>query len=245
MIRVLGAYGGRSLEENTTCLQLSKHIVIDAGNIMSLGENAKFIDYIFLTHSHLDHIYDIPFLIDNFFTLRTKPIFIFGLEETLFALKKYIFNWDIWPDFNQIDLINNEFKAIMFIPIEEDEVKIIDDVRIRSIAANHTVPTLGYIVNEDTLFSGDTYKCEGIRDEVNRNKNIKNLIIDVSFPSRLEELAKVSKHLTPTSLKEFLDEMRKDINVYIYHLKPAFEKELREELAPLGVKILQKGDVVL
>ena len=60
-----------------TSIQLNDRIIIDAGNIMSLGEEAKNIDFIFLTHSHLDHICDIPFLIDNFFTLRKTPIFVF------------------------------------------------------------------------------------------------------------------------------------------------------------------------
>jgi len=243
-MKILGCSGSKMDNKFPTTIQLNKRILIDAGNIMGLGKKAQYIDYIFLTHSHLDHILDIPFLIDNFFSIRKLPIFIFGLEETLMDLKKYIFNNQIWPDFNQIDLLNHQFKAIMFIPIEEDEVKIIDNITIRSIKSNHIIPTLGYVINEETIFSGDTYKNDVLKQEL-QNKNIKNLIIDVSFPSYLEELAKVSKHLTPTSLKEFLDEVnRKDLNVYIFHLKPQFEEDIKKELQKLNVTILKQGDII-
>ena len=244
-MKILGCSGSKMGTYNPTSIQLNDRIIIDAGNIMSLGEEAKKIDFIFLTHSHLDHICDIPFLIDNFFSLRKTPIFVFGLEETLMDLKKYIFNNQIWPDFNQIDLLNNQFKAIMFMEIDDDEDKIIDNIKIRAIKSNHTVPTIGYIINEETYFSGDTYKNPILIEELQNNKNIKNLIIDVSFPSYLEELAKVSKHLTPTSLKEVLNEIgREDLNVYIYHLKPQFEKDLIKELSEINVTILKEGDII-
>jgi ribonuclease BN (tRNA processing enzyme) len=243
-MKIIGAYGCKAKDKFTTCFQVSPNILIDAGNIMELGEDAKQVDYIFLTHSHLDHICDIPFLIDNFFSDRTKPIYIFGLKDTLNALKKYIFNWNIWPDFNQIDLLNKEFKAIEFEEISENQIKQINGIEIESIKSNHTVPTLGYIINKITLFTGDTYKNEIVKNRLNSDLSIKNLIIDVSFPSRMETLAKDSKHLTPKLLKEFLSEIRDDIDIYIYHLKPQFEEEITEELKNLNVKILKKGDEI-
>jgi len=57
IIKILGAYGNRGKNSQTTCIQISKHTVIDAGNIIhALGDKARYIDNIFLTHSHLDHI---------------------------------------------------------------------------------------------------------------------------------------------------------------------------------------------
>jgi ribonuclease BN (tRNA processing enzyme) len=242
-MKIVGAYGCKAKNKFTTCIQINQNILIDAGNIMELGDDAKYIDYIFLTHSHLDHICDIPFLIDNFFTDRKRPICILGLKETLDALREFIFNWNIWPDFNQIELLNRE-KSIEFQEIKEEEIKIIDDVEIESIASNHTVPTLGYIINKETLFTGDTYINDIVKERLNSDNKIKNLIIDVSFPSRMEKLAKDSKHLTPKLLKEFLSDIRKNINIFVYHLKPQFEDEIREELKELNVKVLQKGDEI-
>jgi len=243
-MKLLGVYGCKTKDKFTTCLQISSNIVIDAGNIMDLGYKAKEIDYIFLTHSHLDHICDIPFLIDNFFSYRKKPIYIFGLKDTLDSLKNYIFNGHIWPDFHQIELLNRECKAIEFIEIGESETKIVDGVEIESIKSNHLIPTLGYIINKKTLFTGDTYTNEILKNRLNSDLKIKNLIIDVSFPSRMDKLAFDSKHLTPKLLKEFLSEVREGLNVYIYHLKPQFEEEIIEELKELDVIILKKGDEI-
>jgi ribonuclease BN (tRNA processing enzyme) len=244
-MKILGCSGSKMNHKyHPTSILLDENIVIDAGNLMSLGEEANKINYIFLTHSHLDHICDIPFLIDVFFTKRTTPLIIFGLEETLFDLKKFIFNNQIWPDFNDIELLNKHFKAIMFSSIEEDENKIINNIKIRSFKSNHTVPTLGYVINEEIVFSADTYKNSVLVEEA-KKKNIKKLIIDVSFPSYLEDLGKISKHLTPTSLKEVLSEIdRDDLEVYIFHIKPQFIEEIKEELKELNVTILEEGDEI-
>ncbi len=64
MIEILGSSGSRSNKSHTTCIRVSKHAVIDAGNILyGLGSEAEDIEHIFLTHSHLDHILDCGFLL--------------------------------------------------------------------------------------------------------------------------------------------------------------------------------------
>lgn len=106
-IKVLGAYGSKSLDSNTTCIQINTNSVIDAGNIVKgLGTKAEYIDNIFLTHSHLDHLNDIPYLLDIFYEKRKKPITIYGTSKTLENLRNYILNWEIWPDFSEIELLN-------------------------------------------------------------------------------------------------------------------------------------------
>ena len=72
-IKILGAQGSRSSHGSTTCLQVGKHTLIDAGNIMqALGEEALHVNHIFFSHAHLDHIIDSAFLMDNFFAKRTE-----------------------------------------------------------------------------------------------------------------------------------------------------------------------------
>ncbi|MCK5375450.1 MAG: 3',5'-cyclic-nucleotide phosphodiesterase, partial [Acidobacteria bacterium] len=65
----------------------------------------------------------------------------------------------------------------------------------------------------------------------NATPDLKALITECSFPSRLEEVADISLHLTPRTLAVELAKLQKDIPVYLYHLKPPFVEELREELA--------------
>ncbi|RUM56704.1 MAG: hypothetical protein DSY40_01835 [Nautilia sp.] len=244
-MKILGCSGSKmGTKFNPTSILINENIIIDAGNIMSLGNDANKINHIFLTHSHLDHICDIPFFIDVFFTKRELPLKIYGLKQTLEDLKKFIFNNQIWPDFHDIELLNKKSKAIIFSEIKADETIIIDKINITTFQANHSIPTLGYIIQDKIIFSGDTYK-NPILIEKAKNRNIKKLIIDVSFPSYLENLAKTSKHLTPTSLKESLKEInRKDLEVYIFHIKPQFFEEIKEELKGLNITILQEGDIL-
>ncbi|WP_428024970.1 HD domain-containing phosphohydrolase [Arcobacter sp.] len=254
-IKILGAYGSKGTKSSTTCIQINTNSVIDAGNIIrGLDENAEFIDNIFLTHSHLDHINDIPYLIDGFFEKRTKPITIYGIEKTIKDLENHIFNWEIWPDFCEIELVRQNFKAIELVPIKINETIILDDdTKVTAVENNHTKSSCGYIISKNdnaVLFSSDTYCCDAIWDNINNNLNIKTAIIDVSFPSRFKTLASDSKHLTPALLKDELTKLKRDdVRIYINHIKPAYETELRQEIHDLNLllndgKILDDGDVI-
>ncbi|WP_164969720.1 HD domain-containing phosphohydrolase [Arcobacter sp. F2176] len=254
-IKVLGAYGSKSLDFSTTCIQINQNSVIDAGNIVKgLGIDAQYIDNIFLTHSHLDHLNDIPYILDIFFEKRKKPITIYGTSKTLENLRKYILNWEIWPDFSEIELLNKKSKAIVFKPININETIILDDdTKITAIKNNHTNSSCGYIITKNQnslLFSSDTYCCDSIWETINNNLNIKAAIIDVSFPSKFKQLAFDSKHLTPALLSEQLKKLKRDdLRIYINHIKPAYEKILRKEIQDYDLllnegKILDDGDVI-
>ncbi len=252
-IKILGAQGSRAEKSNTTCIQVSKNTLIDAGNIIQgLGDDARYIDNIFFSHSHLDHIIDAAFLIDNFFSQRSTPINIYALPETIDTIKKHIFNWEIWPDFEKLTLTNTDIPSIKYIPIEFfKEYKIEDNLTLTPIPAVHTVPTCGYIIKNkkgSILFSGDTFKNPKLWDIINKNEQIKALIIDVSFPNELKELAKSSKHLTPNALeKDKRALQRTDLNIYVNHLKPVYKKDLIEELFKIGIddeNILSDGEII-
>jgi 3',5'-cyclic-nucleotide phosphodiesterase len=60
-------------------------ILVDAGTgvgDLSLESLAK-IDHIFVSHSHLDHVTSIPFLVDTVCWMRKQPIIVYGIRETL------------------------------------------------------------------------------------------------------------------------------------------------------------------
>lgn len=254
MIKMLGAYGSIGENKNPTSIQVTDTIVIDAGNILNgLGEDARYINHIFISHSHLDHIKDIPFMIDKYFEFRLFPLRLYALKETIQALKEHVFNYSIWPDFSQIKLLDGKNYAIEFIKIEPNIEITIEDVTLKPILANHTVATCGYVItkeNHSIYYSGDTYTNDTLWNEINTNSNIKALIIDVSFPSRLDSLALASKHLTPKVLEEELTKLqRENIKIYINHLKPNFEKEILSELKEIKslknrYKVLKDNDEI-
>ena len=111
-VKVLGCSGGIGGKHlRTTSFRVDNDILIDAGTgvgDLSLTE-LSMIDHIFLTHSHLDHIVTIPFIVDTVGAMRDKPLTVYGIEETLDTLKKHIFNWSVWPDFTAIPTAETPF----------------------------------------------------------------------------------------------------------------------------------------
>jgi HD-GYP domain-containing protein (c-di-GMP phosphodiesterase class II) len=120
---------------------------------------------------------------------------------------------------------------------------------------NHTDSSCGFVVTKEKnsiFFTSDTFTCDEIWEEVNTNKTINSVVIDVSFPSRLNALGKISKHLTPEFLKqELLHKLKRtEIAVYINHLKPIYVNEIKTEIETIidrekyKVTILKNNDVI-
>lgn len=253
-IKILGAYGGKATNMQLTSIQVSKEVVIDAGNILEgLGNGIKNINHVFVTHSHLDHINDIGFLIDATFEQREVPLKVYGRKGTLDDIHKHILNWNIWPDFTQIPLLSTQQKAIELIPLELNETIEVDGCKLKVIENNHTNSSNGYVIEKEgssLLFTSDTYCCDKIWEEINNNPKISSVIVDVSFPSRMEQLAFDSKHFTPDILKQELQKLtRDDVTVHINHMKPSYKTELVKEIFKSDIllnegMILEAQDVI-
>ena len=247
-IKVLGAYGGKATNMQLTSLQLSKEVVLDAGNILEgLGNGIKNVNHLFITHAHLDHINDIGFLIDATFETRKESLKVYAQKKTLDAIHNHILNWSIWPDFTQINLIGTDIPSVKLIEIELNEVVEVDGCKIKAIPNNHTDSSNGFVIEKENsafLFTSDTYCCDDIWDEVNQNEKITAVMVDVSFPSRMAQLAFDSKHLTPDLLKEELQKLKRDdITIYINHIKPSYKVELIKEIIKSDI-LLNDGNVV-
>lgn len=253
-LKVLGASGSKAKGYSTTSFQIDEDLVIDAGNIINyLGDKALNINHVFLTHSHSDHISDLPFLIETFFERRTEPLKIYALKDTIENIKKFIFNDKIWPDFTKIKLLNSHKYSLIYQAIELGQIIQINDYKIKAIYANHQDGACGYVVNKEQksfLISGDTYLHPYLIEELNKNKTIKTLFIECSFPDRLKEFSKTTNHLSPCHIKEELNKLKRDdISVYFYHFKPFYEEELYEDIEKNNLfkyrgSVLKEGDVI-
>lgn len=252
-IKILGAQGSRTQDAHTTCIQVGKHTLIDAGNIMqALGEEALHINQLFISHSHLDHIFDSAFLIDNFFAKRTKSLEIYALPETIHALKTHFFNNTIWPDFSTIYLPHSTTPAITYQEISLYERYCVEDgITLTPIPSNHTVACCGYLIEKEEkgiLFTSDTFCNDALWEFINQTPSIQALIIDVSLPNELEAIAIESKHLTPYFLKQELQKCTSNtIKLYINHLKPFYEHDVHQQLSHLGIQdytILKENDTI-
>ena len=231
-LRVLGCSGGIGGNLRTTSFLLDHDVLIDAGTgvgELSLTELAM-IDHVFITHSHLDHIASIPFMVDSVGFMRDRPLTVYASEETLDILKQHIFNWKIWPDFSEIPSAQHPY--LRYQEMELGGTIILNGRKITSIPANHVVPAVGYHLDSgkaSLVFSGDTTANDELWEVVNQIENLRYLVIETAFSNSEKDLAEISKHLCPTMLAVELVKFKRDAEVYITHLKPGeLELTMRE-----------------
>lgn len=207
----------------TTSFLLDHDVLIDAGTgvgELSLAE-LSMIDHVFVTHSHLDHIACIPFMVDSVWSMRGRPLTIYATGATLDILKQHIFNWKIWPDFCEIP--NPQHPSMRYQTMELGETVVLDGRKITPIPANHGVPAVGYHLDSGAaslVFSGDTTTIDASWEVINKIDNLRYLIIETAFSNDEKELAILSKHLCPSLLVEELDKLKRKAEVFITHLKP-------------------------
>ena len=250
-VKVLGCSGGIGGKHlRTTSLRLDNDVLIDAGTgvtDLSLTE-LSMIDHIFLTHSHLDHIATIPFIVDTVGAMRDKPLTIYGIEETIETLKKHIFNWSVWPDFATIPTAEKPFMRYQRIKL--GQTISFGSRKLTVLPANHTVPAVGYLLDSgrgSLVFTGDTYINDALWKVVNRIPNLKYLIIETAFCNREKQLAVASKHLCPSLLAEELAKLERSAEIFITHLKPGeielTMQEIEEYAGDYKPRMLQNGQV--
>ena len=183
-LRILGCsggIGGRHLR--TTSMLLDHDVLIDAGtgvSDLSLAE-LSLIDHIFVTHSHLDHISSIPFLVDTVGGMRANPVTVYAQSATIEVMRNHLFNWSIWPDFTQLPTVDKPF--MRFEPIQIGQEIDIKGRRITALPANHVVPAVGFHLDSgkaSLVFSGDTTTNDALWKLVNKINNLKYLFIVVS-----------------------------------------------------------------
>jgi ribonuclease BN (tRNA processing enzyme) len=253
-IKVLGAFGGKAKGFGASSFYLNSSNVIDAGNLLfALEDKTAHIKNIWLTHSHLDHINDIAYLLDNYYFVRDETLNIYALSQTIRALKKHFFNDSIWPDFSKIMLHQSSEVSLAFHEIELDkEYALSENESIKAFKTDHTVPSCGYIYKNDSdsvLITADTHKIDNIVKIIETTEEINSIVVECSFPSNMQNLAKSTKHLTPKLLFESLKRLQRDsLRIYINHIKPVFFKEISEEILELSsrfkVTILKDGDEI-
>ncbi len=233
-IRVLGCSGAIAKDCRTTSFLVDSDLLVDAGTgvgDLSLQEMAA-IDDVLITHSHLDHIANLPLMIDSVASMRTKALRVHALPETIAALQRHIFNNHIWPDFTKIPSVDKPF--LSFHPLQSGTRLKIAGKMIEALPAVHTVPAVGYAITAGAgcwVFSGDTERNPAFWKRINQ-MNVAMLVIETAFSNREKQLAHLSLHLSPNVLAEELDQIdkTKHFPIYITHTKPAETEQIMEEI---------------
>lgn len=242
-IRVLGCSGAEFPGHNPPGFLLDGEVLFDAGSITTvLDEDEQFkIKNIFITHAHLDHIKGIPFLADNIIVRNTgHTVNIISIGSVLKTIKRNLFNSAVWPDFTILPQPDNAI--LNLIPVKTHIPITVNDYVITPYKVNHTVPAVGYLVEDRAgkrfFYTGDTGPTDGTWKKIGE-KQIHCMIVEVSFPNEMNEMAIRTGHLTAELLrKELLKIKHLPEKIYITHPKPQHFKTIKTELGRLKLKNL-------
>lgn len=245
-LRVLGSAGAELPDFRPPAFLLDGQMLLDAGTIGAvLSEEEQWkIHTIFVTHSHLDHIRSIPALADNIIIKNQQhTVVVQSIPAVIDALRTHLFNNVIWPDFTAIP--NIEQPVISYATIEANHSYTVGEYVVTAIPVNHTVPAVGYVVcskGKKLVYTGDT----GATDEIWLHASGADvLIVEVSFPDSMTELAVLTKHLTASMLIQELTKIPVlPKKILITHPKPQYYAQILAEIAALplnNAELLRDG----
>lgn len=250
-LRILGCSGGIGGANRTTSFLIDESILIDAGT--GVGELSFLeltrIEHVFLTHAHLDHIACLPMLADTIIGSRSEPLTVYASDATLAVLKQHIFNWSVWPDFNQIPSSQSPF--LRYHSLNTGESYQTGDCTITALPAVHTVPAVSYLIDSGknaVVFSGDSVCNQAFWDIVNATPHLSHLIIETAFSNSESKLASISRHFCPQTLLEQLQFLTRPAQILITHLKPADAEltmqEILQDNSHLTIQRLEQNQII-
>jgi ribonuclease BN (tRNA processing enzyme) len=243
-ITVSGCSGAAFPGHSLPGFLIDEKILFDAGsltNVLDVKAQLK-IKNIFITHAHLDHVIGIPFLADNIIIRNIRhKVNILSIPSVVRTIKRDLLNSSVWPDFTAIPRIHEGILDLIELKIGQPIQ--VDAYTITPYRVKHSVPAVGYLVEDKRkrklFYTGDTGPSDTTWVKI-RDKQLHCLIIDVSFPNRMEEIALKAGHLTPRLLEKELSKMRqKPERICITHLKPQFSKTIETELKKLRIRNLR------
>ena len=246
-LKVLGCHGGELPKFKTTCFLIDGVLALDAGALTATLDldQLALVDDVVLSHSHFDHVKDLPLMADLLVGRRDRPVTIHCSRECADTLRRNMFNDLLWPDFTKIPTRKNPVLRIK--SFRTGATFKVGAYTVQSVPVTHPVESCGFIISDGKNsigMSGDTGPTEKLWKALNRAKNLKALLLETSFPNDLQQLADISGHLTPRTLGTELKKFdRNGAEVLLYHLKPAFVPQLRKELAAMPVEILELGEI--
>ena len=235
-LRVLGCSGGVGGDNLTSAFLVDDDILLDCGTgggVLDREGLAK-IDYVFISHAHMDHIAFLPLLIDTVGEARTRPVTVYALEETIRALRTHIFNWQIWPDFTVIP--DKECPYLQFVAVRQNELLVLGNRTVTPFASHHSVPSVALSLDSgesQLVYTSDTGYSAAMIEKINQLPALRHLIIEAAFPNSKRSLAIASGHLCPSMLAVVLNELKVSPHIHVNHLKPGLKQQINQELAHL------------
>jgi len=244
------AQGRATPAQRLTCFLIDDRVTVDAGSIgIALTEaQRRTVRDVIVTHPHMDHIASLPIYVDDLFGELEEPIRIHATQEVIDLLKRDVFNDNVYPRFDELK--NNRGRVMEYVPFNPGKEFKVAHLTVTAVPVNHIVPTVGLLMSDGACtvaFSSDTAETNEFWSMVNRAPHLEALFIEASFPNSMNELAKASKHLTPSMLRTELTKLSHNgMDILAVHVKPAYRQAVANELAALGIdklSVMEMGRV--
>ena len=239
--------GGPEHQSLSSCL-INDTVAVDAGCLGFWGspqEQAR-VRHVVLSHTHMDHLARRPagIFVENAYgegRVRNHRPRQPG-RAGLLPGKTPCSNEKVWPDF--IALSRSERPFLRLAPLEAGETIELDGLRVTSVAIDHVVPTVGFLISDAhsaIAFISDTGPTDEIWKQVNALPNLKAVFVETTFPDELGWLADLSKHLTPATLAREAAKLTRPTRLIIIHLKARYKEQVIAQLHALGLAGLEIG----
>jgi ribonuclease BN (tRNA processing enzyme) len=248
-LKVLGAFGSEGQGQRPSAFLVDDKVLVDAGTVgaaLSVAEQIQ-IEHALISHAHLDHTVGLAFLTDTLAMVAPeRRVTVASVGPVVDTLRTSAFNDSLWPDFTTIP--TPQAPVLGFRTLQQEVEARVGNLWVTPIPVDHTVPTSGYVIHDgDTgfVYSADTGPTTRLWQRARELRGgLKALIVETAFPSRLGQLAQVSGHLTPNTLRREMDKMPPDLPIWVFHIKPQLFEETAEELAkidPARILTLEQG----
>ena len=236
-VRILGAHHFESGSDRYSCFVIDGKLAVDAGALtstLSAGEQ-EALRGVLVTHAHFDHVRDIPSLAANLFSAG-RHIDIYATERTKKTIQSNLLNGEVYPDFFSLPA---NAPTITWNRVAAGETREIEGYRVLALGTNHGEGALGYYITgkdgETLFYSGDT--GPGL-SSVWKKIAPASVMMEVTWPDRMQDFALRSGHLTPGLLRLEMEEFR-CVRGYLpeitaIHMDRLNEDEIRRELDEVG-----------
>ena len=240
-VRVLGAHNLETANTGHSCFLLDETLAVDAGSLVTAltPEEHRKVSTVLLTHRHLDHTRDLPPL--GLSTLNTPgSVEVRGLAETLTSVREHLLNDVMYPDFTHG--LNEQAPKFRFDAIAPKSWFGASRYQVSAIEVPHTAPAVGYKVKASDVcaaFTGDL--GSGLAGFFERGGAPDVLFVECTFPDRLEDLARLTGHLTPSLLRLEVEELREagfDLpQIVLVHMSFTDHQEIAKQAKAMGKKL--------
>jgi ribonuclease BN (tRNA processing enzyme) len=239
-IKILGAHSSESKTTKCISFLIDNKLAIDAGGLaasLSLTDQKK-IRAVLLTHSHFDHIKDIPLLALNFYRMKIA-LHVYSLPEVKSIIVTHLLNGRVYPELQKLPV---EKPTVSFHRLTPFRDRQIEGYRVLAVPVNHVDNTVGCQVTDagggSMFYTSDTGSgLAGCWQLL----SLQLLFIETTFPNSYEEYARMTGHLTPALLYQELVTLRQIRGslprIVIMHRDPLLMNRVDKEIAGVAAAL--------